>query len=295
MELVQILGNTWCLDAQELIPLYRLDAKRCILLDSGLESERAALTEALDANGLVPVGVLSSHAHRDHSANNFYLRERYGTRVCLSQGEAAMCSSLLMFKAAYDTFSPDYMARVYAGMIGQVDEAIGPDDGEYVFCGVPFQIIHTPGHTPDHICAVTPDGVGYAGDAVMAGAVLAGMRLPYHYAYARAFESMDKLKACPPAPWVVAHRAVEPDIAAVAAANQAALARYMEGFAALIRYPMTQDQVCAALCREKKLLTSHEDKAGRYARSVRTILEYLTDIGRVSLTVRDGMRYYQRT
>ena len=40
MELKQALGNTWYLDDWQLIPLSKLDALRCILLDSGLYEQR---------------------------------------------------------------------------------------------------------------------------------------------------------------------------------------------------------------------------------------------------------------
>ena len=36
MELIQAKGDTWYLAAAELIPIYRLEGGRCILLDSGL-------------------------------------------------------------------------------------------------------------------------------------------------------------------------------------------------------------------------------------------------------------------
>lgn len=36
MNLTQIKGNTWAIEASELIPLYRLDDSRCVLLDTGL-------------------------------------------------------------------------------------------------------------------------------------------------------------------------------------------------------------------------------------------------------------------
>ena len=40
MELKQIKGSTWVLEGMELIPLYKLDEHRCILLDTGLLIER---------------------------------------------------------------------------------------------------------------------------------------------------------------------------------------------------------------------------------------------------------------
>ncbi len=36
MKLTQVKGNTWVLEGLEFIPLYRLDDRRCILLDTGL-------------------------------------------------------------------------------------------------------------------------------------------------------------------------------------------------------------------------------------------------------------------
>lgn len=90
MELIQAKGDTWYLAAAELIPIYRLEGGRCILLDSGLESEREALSAALDRAGLTPVGVFGSHTHRDHSVNNGWLRERYGTRICLPRGRPSL-------------------------------------------------------------------------------------------------------------------------------------------------------------------------------------------------------------
>ena len=69
MELKQALGNTWYLDDWQLIPLYKLDAHRCILLDSGLYEQRQEIEDTLQSAGLTPVGILGTHAHNDHSSN----------------------------------------------------------------------------------------------------------------------------------------------------------------------------------------------------------------------------------
>ena len=47
MNLTQIKGNTWVLEGQEFIPLYRLDERRCVLLDNGLVQEQKELEESL--------------------------------------------------------------------------------------------------------------------------------------------------------------------------------------------------------------------------------------------------------
>ena len=193
MELIQAKGDTWYLAAAELIPIYRLEGGRCILLDSGLESEREALSAALDRAGLTPVGVFGSHTHRDHSVNNGWLRERYGTRICLPEGEAVIASTPLMCKQVYASLSLEGLMEDCGGMVCRADETVGPEDGTAEFLGVPFRVLHAPGHTPDHICTITPDGVCYTADLMLAGPALETARLPYHYVHAVARASMEKL------------------------------------------------------------------------------------------------------
>ena len=58
MELEQVKGNTWVLKIWELIPLYKLDDHRCVLLDTGLVEQQTDLDESLNRYGLTPVGVI---------------------------------------------------------------------------------------------------------------------------------------------------------------------------------------------------------------------------------------------
>ena len=52
MKLTQVKGSTWVLEANELIPLYLLDDRRCVLLDSGLAKEREEIEKTLLEAGL---------------------------------------------------------------------------------------------------------------------------------------------------------------------------------------------------------------------------------------------------
>ena len=42
MKLTQVKGNTWVAEGHELIPFYRLEGGRCILLDAGLSQEQVS-------------------------------------------------------------------------------------------------------------------------------------------------------------------------------------------------------------------------------------------------------------
>ena len=60
MNLTQLKGNTWVLEGQEFIPLYRLDERRCVLLDNGLVQEQKELEESLKGTSPAPFRLSSS-------------------------------------------------------------------------------------------------------------------------------------------------------------------------------------------------------------------------------------------
>ena len=94
MKLTQVRGNTWVIEAMALIPFYKLDSRRVILLDTGLREEGEAIEQTLLKHGLEPAGILCSHVHVDHCGNNRYFQEKYGIPVALTPSEAGMCRSV---------------------------------------------------------------------------------------------------------------------------------------------------------------------------------------------------------
>ena len=103
MELEQVKDNTWVLKSWELIPVYRLDAHKCILLDTGLVEQREELQEALSAlamgedygyilraKGMVPCDDGQTWLHFDLVPEEFQIREGGADstgRVCVIGSE----------------------------------------------------------------------------------------------------------------------------------------------------------------------------------------------------------------
>ncbi len=295
MELIQVKGNTWVAEGMELIPLYKLDGGRCVLLDSGLEEEREELEQALLAAGLTPVGVLCSHAHVDHCGNNGYFQRKYGAKIALTALEAGMCASLLTLKCYFLTLSPGLVERESACMIHTPDVLLPPEDGPFSFCGAEFQILHTPGHSVGHICTVTPDNVCYTADALLSPELL-GAKLPYSLSVQAAMDSREKLRGLDCQAYIMAHRGVcaPEEIGWLIDGNQALFRRRAEEIAALVRQPMTASQISQAACVRYRLLTRHPRRALRFERNVRFFIEYLADRGELEAQCQQGVVYYRR-
>ena len=294
MELTQVKGNTWVAEGEELIPFYRLDERRCVLLDTGLEEEREELEEALLSHGLVPAGVLCSHAHIDHCGNNRYFQQKYGIPVALTPPEAGMCCNELTLKCYFLILSPEDSEERGESMIHAPDVLIPPRDGAFSFCGAEFRVVYTPGHSAGHISTVTPDNVCYVADALLSQEFL-GAKLPYNLSQREAAASREKLRGLGCAAYIMAHRGTctAGEIEGLIDKNQEMVRRRAEEICALVDRPMTISEISQAVCRRYHLFTHKPTRALRFERNIRFFVEYLQDGGRLELFCRQGVAYYR--
>ena len=295
MELKQALGNTWYLEDWQLIPLYRTDPNHCILLDTGLFSQRRDIEDTLAAAGLTPIGILGSHAHNDHSSNHHYFQQRYHIPVALSLGEAGLCCSLENLKSHfYMNSMGEFIAndRV-CHMVVRADRIILPEEEKINFCGVEFQIVHTPGHSVDPIAVITPDGVLYLGDALLTGSELDSARFPYHFCFQQAIETMQKLPSIPARCYLAAHRGVYEALEDLPQRNIQLILSRAEGILKCLDRPLNLSELSLRVCESFHLRSRAKGAVALYVRNVRSYLEYLLDTKRVVSVVKNGIFYYQ--
>ena len=290
MNLTQVKGNTWVLEGSGLMGLYRLEGDRCILLDSGEDFEREELAHTLAQAGLAPVGVLSTHIHTDHSINNGWLRREYGCQVAAPAGEVHLAKSPRALKGYLYSYTPEELTRIRGEMACPVDCPIPEEDGTFTFCGVPFSILHTPGHSLDHLCAVTPDNVCMVGDAVLTGEE-SSFKLPYALFLDQMIYSAGLLLNSRCDAYILSHRGVVSDIDPAVEWTQALLRKRAEEIRSLVDRPMTWEEVWRAVNEHFCLLSSRVFRAAVMERNLRSFLDYLVDQGKLERSARRGMIY----
>ncbi len=296
MKLRQVKGNTYVLEGEELIPLYRVGEDKCVLLDTGLLVERQELEDSLLENGLTPIGVLSSHAHVDHCANNGYLQEKYHIPVALTWQEAGMCSSIMTLKCYFLTLTPGIVERESGCMVHRPDVIVPASDGPFEFAGVTFGIVHTPGHSSGHIAVITPDNVCYVGDAMLSRDQQ-NAKLPYALQHVAAFESRKKLLTTRCDYYIMAHKGVctGADFPALVRDNDELILRRSREILALVTEPMTFSTIDQKVCAFYSLLTRQPRRALRFERNVRFFVEYLVDTGYLDMDCVEGTVYYKQS
>ena len=152
--------------------------KNRVLIDTGSDFAYGRLRGQLARQGVKPGDlklVILTHAHPDHAGSAARLKRDFGAEIAVHATEAEWVRTgttelyqpcgwfgHVLDRVIPRTFEPCPVDRELDG-----DETIdlGPTIGS-------LSLIHTPGHTPGHICAAHRDGALFAGD-LMRGGMLA--------------------------------------------------------------------------------------------------------------------------
>ena len=291
MKLTNVKGNTWAIEGPQLVALYQIDDTHCVLIDPGSFKLLPSIEEALGELGLIPVGVICTHMHYDHHETSQYFRTAYGAQLALPQLEADIVRSEESLKNHLYIFTMD-LIRTYPrlqNLIGPVDRVITRDEDTIQFCGAEFTIVHTPGHSPDHICVITPDNVCCAGDSLMTDEVLEGAMIPFAFDLSLDIESKKKMMTLDCDASILCHcGVVYGPLEELGQRNLDRVYQQLTAYADLITRPMTYSEVYQVVIRGMKLSVGHPIRAQYLERYLRPYLEYLVDTGALELIELDG-------
>lgn len=140
--------NCWAISADA--------SDEAVVVDPGFEPER--VRAMVEASGRRLAAVLATHGHADHIA-----------------AVPAVCRGVPLYIHEADELALTDQRAWGAGM--PIDADLRPDevrtvrDGDVLeFAGFRIDVLHTPGHTPGHVCYVT-DGFTFSGDLVFRGSI----------------------------------------------------------------------------------------------------------------------------
>ena len=294
MKIKEIKGDTYCIDTgMSYIPFYKINDEEIIMLDTGwAKGQRKGIDNLLEENNFKVVGIINSHAHIDHIGNNAYLKEKYNCIIAMPTYEALVCSSTVNLKVYYSSQTLTEVTEHFGHMVCETDIMISDDQNQIYVCGIKFKILHTPGHSPAHICIITPDDVAYVGDALISYEVMAGAKMPYAYILREDLSSKTKLYDLKCSKYVVAHKGMYEDITDLISDNINFYKNRAVKIYALIDGAMTMEDILKAVIKNFNIRVDTRYKYANIERMLRSYVEYLNETGRIELIMEDGFLKY---
>lgn len=124
------------------------------LIDTGTLYARRELFEALKGSSISTI--INTHHHEDHIGNNLAIHDAFGASIHAHE-------KALPFLADPKTIG----LKTYQHIVwGLPEKSVGQALGGRMSCaGLSFEVIHTPGHSIDHVCLFEPErGWLFTGD-----------------------------------------------------------------------------------------------------------------------------------
>jgi hydroxyacylglutathione hydrolase len=296
MEIIKVKGNTFCIDTgMTYIPFYKINDEDIIMMDTGWKvGEREGIEELLEKNNYRVVGIICSHAHIDHIGNNSYLKNKYNCIIAMPAYEALVCSSTVNLKVYYSTRTLTNVAEHFGHMVCETDIMISDNQDIIYVCGIKFKILHTPGHSPAHICIITPDNAAYVGDALISYEVMKGAKMPYAFILKEDLKSKTKLFDLKCSKYVVAHKGMYDDITKLINDNIDFYKNRAERIYDAIDSAMTMEDIMKSVIKSFNIHVKTVDKYALIERMLRPYVEYLNETGRIELIMEDGFLKYTK-
>ena len=297
MKIIEIRGNTFCIDTgMTYIPFYKINDEEIIMLDSGwAKRERVGINNLLDKNKFNVVGIICTHAHIDHIGNNSFLKEKYNCIIAMPTYEALVCSSIINLKVYYNSQTLSDVAENFGHMVCKTDIMIWDNQDEISVCGIKFKILHTPGHSPAHICITTPDDVAYLGDTLISYEVMRGAKMPYAYILSEDLKSKLKLYNLKCSKYVVAHKGIYNDITTLIPDNINFYKDRAIKISTIIDDDMTMENILTAVIKKFNINVNSRYRYTIIERMLRSYVEYLDETGIIELNMNNGVLKYSKT
>ena len=293
--LEHVKGQTYCIvTGYSRLPIYKLDEKNVIMIDSGLPREWAGIEGCLDKEGLFVKAVLTSHYHPDHLGNHLHLRRKYGAKLYLTPYAATAKASAMNMLGSMAGILTYRQAVKYYGEPFAPDCLLDWDAPSVEVEGAVFQQLQLPGHCAEQLGFITPDNVAYVADTVLSKPIIEHLRSTFTTCVELDLLSKEKLASLVCDKYIIAHNAVCDSIEELALQNRDHMLARLQLLEDIAADYMELDALVAKFLEITNNQLNDVRKVAGTRRNVLPLVDYLMDTGRFTARVKEGFIQYKK-
>lgn len=275
-ELVQVAPNTYYIESPAKMGVYRLDAKRVILIDTGNDKEagRRILNRVLAPEGWELTAVINTHSNADHIGGNRLLHERTGCPIYTTPLEGAINAHPIMEPTLlFGGYPPKPLRNKF--LMAEASPALDLADLDKP-AGMEF--IPLPGHYLDMMGVRTPDDVVFLADCLSGEAILEKYHINFIYDVRGYLETLDRVEAMEAKLFIPAHAAPAEDIRPLVQKNRAKVYEILGKLTVLCERPRMFEDVLKAMFDDYGLSMDFSQYV-LVGSTLRSYLAYMLDEG----------------
>lgn len=288
-ELIFLNENDGYIDCPAKIGIVKTDGGNCIAIDSGSDKDAAKkVLKALEAEGLTLTAVYNTHAHADHIGGNRLLQNRTGCKIFASGIESAIASNPILEPVTLYGGFP-FLDLTHKFLLAEQSEVLPLTETD-----LPdgFSLIHLPGHSPDMVGFLTPDGTAYIGDTLASKSTLDKYKTVFLYDIKAHLETLGLLKNIKAKQFVSAHAEVLDDITELTEYNRLAVLETANTIEDFCKGGITFDILLKKVF-DKYSVNMNAVQYVLTGSTVRSYLSYLINGGKISVDFNNNIATFK--
>lgn len=248
LKLEHLSGKTYYIDCPSVIGVYLFDSGSCLLIDTGASKEcAAALLELLNEKRITVFGIFNTHFHADHCAGNRLIQERSRCRIFASQPDACFIQNPVLAPfALFSAYPPPALKnRLLMAPPSTVTDIV--ERGALSIEGISFQVIDLKGHTLGQSGIVTPDGIAFLGDTLIAPKIMERFQFHYLADVSSHFKTLDFLDNAAFDRVILAHGGPLRNLKDTVARNRELFCKIIDLMLDMLRTPRSREEILTLL------------------------------------------------
>ena len=274
------------------VGLYYSGISEVVLIDSGhIHASKDLLDFFLD-KGIEVKAIINTHGHIDHVGGNFILQAYFKCPIIMPYIDHIYCEDISRYYLSFSTSVIEGL-NVYGDGTFDVTTHL-KDETSLEIEGGTFEFRPLKGHTANQKAIVTPDGVCFLGDGLMAEDTLDKSKFAVVTDLYQHHASLEKIKSFDDDYYVLGHGEkvyLKEEMIALCDLNHAYFDSKCDAVLSLVNEGLSFDPIMAALNKSYGL-KRNIFKYFVAERSIKAMLSYLEMTGKIEIKVRDGMLTY---